>query len=172
MGAFVLTHFDHIIHRLNNICRWSGAVVVRDCDRIFSVLEHTTIGLYLMRQNDELIGDRIGFATHDLHEWKYGDLITPFKTLPTIKTQVAAIERIEHEKICVSLGIDRTLAARPKVKEYDLIMAAAENYEIHTGHADEYPYDHAIHGRAAELVATGVCSGKQAFLDEWKELGL
>ena len=167
-----MTNFDHIIHRLNNICRWSGAVVARDCDRIFSVLEHTTIGLYLMRQNNEPTEDRIGFATHDLHEWKYGDLITPFKTNPAIKTQVAAIERIEHEKICVSLGIDRTFAARPKVKEYDLIMATAENYEIHTDTVREYPYDRAIHGRAVELIVTGVCNGKAAFMKEWEELGL
>lgn len=165
-------HFDHITHRLNNICRWSGAVVAHDCDRIFSVLEHTTIGLYLMRQNDEHIKDRMGFAVHDFHEWKYGDLITPFKTMPSIKTQVAAIERIEHEKICVNLGIDRMLSARTKVKEYDLIMATAENYEIHTGTTREYPYDHAIHGRAAELITTGVCNGKQALLTEWEELVL
>jgi len=158
---------EAVAHRLNNICRFNGAVQARECDRIYSVLEHTTIGMALMRMNGESIGNRLGFATHDMAEAFVGDLITPIKTIPAIAEPFGKAEEFEHLRVCKAIGVDPALSKRKVVKRYDSVMLAAEIYEVALIDDPCHPYVHDEHYLAASMIASGDFCGVKPFFIEW-----
>ena len=163
---------NEITHRLNNICRFNGAVSARGCDRIYSVLEHTTIGMRIMREAGKDMTHRVGFAIHDMAEAFVGDMISPIKTSPKIRGPFAELEEAEHLRICHALRVDPALSKSPVVKIYDNIMLAAEIYAVATITDGNHPYIHERHGRAAALIANGECNGLRAFVREWEMLAI
>lgn len=59
---------------LGHICRYNGWV-----DRMYSVLEHTVIGVTVLRNEGATLGAQRAFLLHDFEETEFGDITRPVK---------------------------------------------------------------------------------------------
>jgi len=159
---------ESIVHRLHNTCRFNGAVAPRECDHIYSVLEHTTIGMHLLALRGASKEVRMGWACHDFHEAFIGDMITPLKNDPLIEPAWSKIERDEVFRVCTALNINPRLAFQPEVKAMDNEMVCAELYEVALISDPDKPFIFEKHGHAADMIATGYMWGMDKFWNEWK----
>lgn len=140
---------EALFHRLGHICRFNGAV-----KSFYSVAHHTSIGLEVMKRDEQPIDAMRAFFVHDLPEAMLGlgDITRDRKKDPRIELIVGPLEREAFLKIGSILPFSSDW--QPVVKYYDRLMAVAEVEKIASGIEHDSPddYDPNVHGYAARRI--------------------
>ena len=147
------------IEALSMINRFNGWL-----DRPYSVLEHTVIGVTMLRHEDAHVDDQRGFLFHDIEESAFTDMIRPHKEkymTPLYDVDVAAW----NLDLCSGHGMKLSQITSPLVAEMDNRMLAAEIKAVARVVDPKYPYNEHLHGDIYSMIRMGSFSDRNDAVD-------
>lgn len=122
---------------MGNLNRWNGWTV-----RPYSVLEHTVIGVELMRDSGIDQHAQLCFLMHDVHETEFcGDIPTPDKARFMGDDYTAAVEEFDT-RLGAEVGLSGRWWRNPIIHDMDHAAKIAENDAIRYERLDCYPMPH------------------------------